>query len=105
MTAQTRKLIFLIAFGVFVIAGVIYGFLPKPRPVQIAAVLHAPLRVIIEEEGETQVEQLYVIFSPVTAFLRRVDFEVGDVVEKGQPWLTWRLPVPQFWISAHVPKP
>jgi HlyD family secretion protein len=85
MTAQTRKLIFLIAFGVFVIAGVIYGFLPKPRPVQIASVLHAPLRVIIEEEGETQVEQLYVIFSPVTAFLRRVDFEVGDAVEKGQP--------------------
>ena len=85
MTAQTRKLIFLITLGVFVVAGVIYGFLPKPRPVQIAAVLHAPLRVIIEEEGEAQVEQLYVIFSPVTAFLRRVEFEVGDVVEKGQP--------------------
>jgi HlyD family secretion protein len=85
MTPQTRKLIFLIAFGVLVIAGVIYGFLPKPRPMQIAAVLYAPLQVIIEEEGETQVEQLYVISSPVTAFLRRIDFEVGDMVEKGQP--------------------
>jgi hypothetical protein len=35
MTGQTRKLIFLIAVGVLVIAGVIYGFLPKPRPVQL----------------------------------------------------------------------
>jgi HlyD family secretion protein len=48
--------------------------------------------VIIEEEGETQVEQLYVISSPVTAFLRRIDFEVGDIVEKGQPLVYLEAP-------------
>jgi len=85
MTGQTRKQIFLIAVGVLVIAGVVYGFLPKPRPVQTAVLLHAPLRVTIEEEGETQVEQLYVVSSPVAAFLRRIEFEAGDIVHKGQP--------------------
>jgi HlyD family secretion protein len=92
MTGQTRKLIFLIAMAVLVVAAVIYGFLPKPRQVQVASVLSGPLRVIIEEEGETQVEQLYVISSPVAAFLRRIDFEVGDIVEKGQPMVYLEAP-------------
>ena len=74
----------MIVVGVIVIAGVVYGFLPKPRPVGTAVLLHAPLRVTIEEEGETQVEQLYVISSPVAAFLRRIEFEAGDIVDKGQ---------------------
>jgi HlyD family secretion protein len=92
MTRQRRKLIFLITVGIMVIVGIIYGFLPKPKPVQIAAVVHGPLQVIIEEEGETQVEQLYVISSPVSAFLRRIDFEPGDIVEKGQPLIYLEAP-------------
>jgi HlyD family secretion protein len=92
MTRQRQKLIFLITVGIMVIFGIIYGFLPKPKPVQIAAVLHGPLQVIIEEEGETQVEQLYVISSPVSAFLRRIDFEPGDIVEKDQPMIYLEAP-------------
>jgi len=92
MTRQTRKLIFFIAMAVLVVAAVIYGFLPKPGQVQVASVISGPLRVIIEEEGETQVEQLYVISSPVPAFLRRIDFEAGDIVEKGQPMVYLEAP-------------
>ena len=85
MTSLTRKRIILIALGVLVLAAVIYGFLPDPHPVQTATVQRGPLRVIIEEEGQTQVEERYEISSPVAAFARRIDLEVGDLVQAGQP--------------------
>lgn len=85
MTAQTRKRMLLIAGGALVMAAVIYGFLPDPLSVQTVRAERGPLRVIVEEEGETQVEERYAISSPVAAFARRVEVEVGDVVEAGQP--------------------
>jgi HlyD family secretion protein len=60
--------------------------------VQVASVLYSPLQVTIEEEGETQVQQLYVISSPVAAFLRRIEFEPGDIVERGQPLIYLEAP-------------
>ena len=92
MSLQTRKWVVWVGVGVAVTAGIVYGFLPKPRPVQVAAVSKGFLEVIIEEEGETRVEQLYVISSPVVAFLRRIDFEVGDTVEKEQPLIHLEAP-------------
>ena len=92
MSGQKQKWIVLMAIGAVVISAIVYGFLPKSRPVQVAAVSKGPLQVIIEEEGETQVEQLYVVSSPVVAFLRRIDFEVGDLVEKGQPLIYLEAP-------------
>lgn len=85
MTAQTRKRLLLIAAGVLVLALVVYGFLPDPVPVQTATAERGPLRVIVEEEGETQVAERYAIASPVAAFVRRVTVEVGDVVRSGEP--------------------
>ncbi len=70
--------------GVLVLIAVIYGLTPSPIAVETAQVVRAPLRVTVEEEGETQVLERYVVSSPVAAFARRIDVEVGDLVEAGQ---------------------
>jgi len=94
MTSQTRKRIILIAIAVLVLAAVMYGFLPDPHPVQTATVQRGTLEVVIEEEGETRVEDLYEITSPVAAYARRIDLEAGDSVQAGQPIVRLESPRP-----------
>lgn len=84
MTKPTRKQIILGTAAILIVAAIIYGFLPGEESVETATVESAPLQVTVEEEGETYVEQHYVISSPVSAFLRRIDLDPGDVVEEGE---------------------
>lgn len=91
MTRPTRKRILLIVLAVLVAAAVVAGFLPESQPVQTAAVRRGPLQVIVEEEGETRVENRYVIAAPVPAFVRRIEWKVGDPVARDQP-LVWLEP-------------
>lgn len=84
MPEITRKRAILIGVAVLVLAALVYAFLPDPVPVQTAAASTGPLRVIVEEEGETQVENHYVVTSPVAAFARRIELDEGDPVQAGQ---------------------
>jgi HlyD family secretion protein len=63
---------------------VVYGFLPKPVPVDVSLAQRAPLRVSVEEEGRTRVKDRYVVSAPVPGYLRRISLKVGDGVSKGQ---------------------
>lgn len=92
MIKQLSRKIILIVISILIIGAVIYGFLPETIPVQTGSVVYAPLQVIIEEEGETKVEELYVMYSNVAAFMRRIDFEPGDIVQKGQPMVYLEAP-------------
>jgi HlyD family secretion protein len=85
MNRITRKRAIMIGVAVLVVAALVYSFLPDPVPVQTASVTRGPLRVVVEEEGETRVEDRYVITSPVAAFAQRIDLEVGDRVRAGEP--------------------
>ena len=84
MTAQTRRRIFIISVGAIVLAAVVYGFLPKPVPVDVSLVQRAPLRVTVEEEGRTRVKDRYVVSAPVPGYLQRIELKVGDGISKGQ---------------------
>jgi HlyD family secretion protein len=70
--------------GAFVLLAIAYGFLPRPVPVDFARVIRGPLRVTIEEEGETRVKERFIISAPVAGFMRRIKLKVGDLVKKGQ---------------------
>lgn len=85
MKRPSRKRIILIGAGVLLVVALVLGFLPDPVPVQTAVAQRGPLEVVVEEEGETRVVQRYVVSSPVPAFARRIDLEVGDPVAQGQP--------------------
>jgi HlyD family secretion protein len=65
-------------------AGLFYGFMPRPVPVEVYTAVTAPLAVTVEEEGRTRVMERYVIYAPMSGYVRRIDLKVGDAVERGQ---------------------
>ena len=94
----TRKQVYLSIVVLIVILIMVWGFLPSPIPVNVEQVQEAPLEVIIEEEGVTRVTDRYTISAPVTGYVLRIQYEVGDSVEVGQE-LFQIQPVPDL-ISA-----
>ncbi|MEW6110048.1 MAG: efflux RND transporter periplasmic adaptor subunit [Nitrospirota bacterium] len=84
MHVNIRRRIIIITAITLVICAVIYGFLPKPVPVEVAMALRGPLRVAIDEEGKTRVKDRYVISAPVAGYMRRIRLDVGDTIKKGQ---------------------
>lgn len=75
----------MIALIVMLIAGaLIYGFLPRPVPVETVTVSRGALQVVIEEEGKTRLKDRFEISAPVAGTLCRLDWHVGDPVKAGQ---------------------
>lgn len=81
---MTRGRIGMLFLGLLVMAGLIYGFLPQPVPVDVFSTLKAPLAVTVEEEGKTRVMERYVVSAPMSGYARRIDLKVGDPVQRGQ---------------------
>lgn len=59
------------------------AFRPGRVPVETAAAARGPLRVTIEEEGETRVRHRFVISAPAAGRLERIGLDEGDPVEPG----------------------
>lgn len=79
-----KRWIVIIVLAVIVVLSIIYGFLPRPVPVEIARAAKGPMAVTVVEEGKTRVKDRFVVSAPVAGYLRRVILKVGDPVEKGQ---------------------
>ncbi len=77
-----RKLLVLAAIAAIVTA-LVYGFMEKPVPVDTARVGRGPLRVTVEEDGETRVIDRYTVTGPVTGYMRRITLREGDPVVTG----------------------
>jgi HlyD family secretion protein len=75
------------------IALVGWGLWPRPVPVEVAEVRVGPLRVTVDEEGETRIRERYVISAPVTGRLRRIELDAGDPVREGETILATIDPV------------
>lgn len=74
----------IVAVAVAVIAAVVYGFMPRPLPVDVVEVSRGTLKVTVEEEGKTRVIDRFVLSAPVAGFMRRVTIDAGDKVLRGQ---------------------
>ena len=83
MTRPTRKQLVWGLGGLLLVSMLVYGFLPDPIQVEIAVVERGAMEVVVEEEGETEAEERYVLSAPANAYLRRIDLEVGDSVGVG----------------------
>jgi HlyD family secretion protein len=84
MRPQIRRRILVITVIAAIVLAVVYGFMPKPVPVDAVPVKKGPLRVTVDEEGKTRVRDRFVISAPVAGYLRRVELNVGDSVARGQ---------------------
>jgi len=71
------------ALGLVILGALVFGFMPRPVPVDTAIVRSGPLRVTVEEEGRTRVIDRYVLSAPVAGLARRIELDVGDQVNKG----------------------
>jgi HlyD family secretion protein len=69
--------------GVLLIGLLVYGFWPAATPVSIERATRDSLRVTVEEEGQTQLRERYVVSAPTTGYLKRVPGEAGDSVRAG----------------------
>ena len=67
-----------------VVAGIGYGFMPRPQPVELAQVAKGALAVTVDEEGRTRVRDRYVVAAPAAGHARRISLKVGDRVAAGQ---------------------
>lgn len=58
-------------------------FRPQPVPVELAVAVRTPLRVTVDEEGETRIEPRYMVGAPVTGRLEAITLREGDPVRRG----------------------
>ena len=65
-------------------AGIVYAFWPRPVLVDLAAVERGTLVVTADEEGQTRVRDVFVVSSPITGRIRRIENDAGDEVLAGK---------------------
>jgi HlyD family secretion protein len=70
--------------GILVLLLLVYGFWPTATTVTTATAQRDSMRVTVEEEGQTQLRERYVVSAPTTGYLKRVSTEAGDVVQQGE---------------------
>ena len=78
-----RKLWIAAAF-LAVLAALVYGFVPEAMEVETAKVETGPMMVTVDEEGKALVKERFVLSAPVPGYMRRLSFDVGDSVARGQ---------------------
>lgn len=69
-------------------AGLIYAFVPRAIPVDVAPVTRGPLQVTVNEDGKTRIKERYVVSTPLGGRLQRIALKAGDTVTRGATSLT-----------------
>ncbi len=83
MVARWRGRALAVGAAMVVVAALWAVLRPEPVLVDVATVRRAPLRVTVDEEGETRVRDRYVVAAPTTGRLLRIDLDEGDAVAAG----------------------
>ena len=80
MNVIWRRLFIWAVLGFALAAGLVYAFWPRPVPVDLLAASRGALTVVVGDEGETRVRDVFVLSAPVAGRLLRIDRDVGDAV-------------------------
>lgn len=77
--------------------GLAFAFTPRPVVVDLLTVTRGPMVVTVDEEGETQVHDVFGLSAPVAGRVGRIDVHVGDLVAANETVLARIEPVdPSF---------
>jgi HlyD family secretion protein len=82
--AIRRRLWFWLPSIAVVVLGVAWLFRPQPIAVDLAEATRGPLRVVVSDDGETRVKDVFVVSAPVAGLMRRIELEAGDEVVAAQ---------------------
>lgn len=69
-----------------------FAFWPRAIMVDMGTITRGPMMVTINEEGRTQVHDAFILSTPVTGRLQRVEVLPGDRVERGETIVAHMLP-------------
>jgi HlyD family secretion protein len=79
--------------AVVIVAGILAVALwPEAIEVDVVRVERGPMRVTVDEEGETRVRERFVVSAPVSGRLQRVELEPGDTVVRGKTVVARLIP-------------
>ena len=71
--------------GIVVVVGIVaMAMWPESVEVSAAKVARGPMRVTLDEDGETRVRDKFVVSAPVAGRLQRIELEPSDAVVKGK---------------------
>jgi HlyD family secretion protein len=84
----------LIAAVLVILAVVAMAMIPESIEVDLTTVSSGPLRVTLDEDGETRVRDRFVVSAPVAGRLQRIVLEPGDAVVKGRTVVARVAPAP-----------
>ena len=94
-----KKVLFVVIVAAVVAALVFAVTVEQPVPVELAPVNRGEIIKTLDEEGETRVRERYLISTPVTGRLLRVQLEPGDPVYADETQLATLLPSPPTFLD------
>lgn len=71
--------------GLALAALILWALRDPAVEVEVGTVSSGPLRVTLDQEGRTHVEDRYLVSAPVAGLARRIDLRPGTTLEPGQP--------------------
>jgi len=80
LRSNIRRLIIATVVALVALTLIVLAFIPSPIDVETGRVARGPLRVTVDQEGETRARDRFVISSPVVGRLLRVEYDDGDAV-------------------------
>jgi HlyD family secretion protein len=78
----------------------VWAFLPRPVPVELAEVAPRLLEVTVEEEGEARIREVFTVSAPSAGKLRRITLHAGDSVTEGETVVAAIGPAPPELLDA-----
>lgn len=96
----TRILVWLVLAGAA--AAFYYALQPRPQEVDVATVVRGPLRIALDEEGQTRVRDRYMVSAPLAGRVLRINHEPGDAVTAGATVLARFLPSSPTFLDSRT---
>lgn len=94
--------VFLLVLALALVGIIVYAFQPKPVGVDLAPVARGPLRITVDEDGETRIKERYEISSPLAGRMARVTLKAGAPVEAERTLLTVIDPLDPALLDARA---
>lgn len=80
MVASSKRILLWTLIFAAIAIGIGLTLLPQPVTVDLVTLRTAPMRVTVDEEGETRIHDLFVLSAPVAGRVRRIEAHAGDEV-------------------------
>jgi HlyD family secretion protein len=93
-----------IVWGValLIVAALVYALQPQPLEADFVTIDTGPLRVTLDEEGETRVRDRFMVSAPLAGRVLRIELEPGDPVTANETILATFLPVDPTLLDART---